>query len=162
MKPHNRANRKELGTQLVEFAIVMPMIVLLFFVVTEGAALVRTHQLLNNAAREGSRLCAAGGSDKVCINTDSTAAPTNSIVMQVRQYIATADPKLNSGNVKVEIQSPVSVTYTSTTGTTLSMNTNIVRVSYPYTLRYLPVFSAGLISPTFTLRAKAQFRNLYY
>ncbi len=153
--------RKELGTQLVEFAIVLPMILLLFFVVTEGAALVRTHQLLNNAAREGSRLCAAGGNGSQCVNTDSTTTPSNPIIVQVRQYLATADPKLNTANLTVQIQSPVSVTYTSTTGSTLSMNTNIVRVSYPYTLRYLPFFSAGLISPTFTLRAKAQFRNLY-
>jgi Flp pilus assembly protein TadG len=148
--------QRERGTQLLEFAIVMPVAVLLFFVVTEGSLMVRTHQLINNAAREGSRLCAADGNAGVCTSTTSN---TNPIVVQVKQYLTTAGTNIDTSNVTVQIESPVNVPYTSG-GATVNMQTNIVRVTYPYTLKYLPAFSAGLISPTFNLRAKAQFRNL--
>ena len=54
MRPTDSRTRQR-GTQLLEFAIALPLLLLLFFVVTEGAGLVRAHQVLNNAAREGSR-----------------------------------------------------------------------------------------------------------
>ena len=46
----------ERGTQLVEFAIVLPLIVLLALIVAEAANMFRVYELVANAAREGARL----------------------------------------------------------------------------------------------------------
>ena len=46
----------ERGTQLIEFAIVLPLIVLLALIVAEGANMFRVYELVANAAREGARL----------------------------------------------------------------------------------------------------------
>lgn len=48
--------RRERGTQLVEFAIVLPVVVLLSLIVAEGANMFRVYELVANAAREGARL----------------------------------------------------------------------------------------------------------
>jgi len=56
----NRKRRQhchsERGTQIVELALVLPVLVIFTFLVTEGAALVRIHQVLVNAARETARV----------------------------------------------------------------------------------------------------------
>src|SRR5579863_7690257 len=48
--------RKERGTQIVEFAVVLPIIMLLSLAVAEGANMFRVYQLVANASREGARL----------------------------------------------------------------------------------------------------------
>jgi Flp pilus assembly protein TadG len=47
---------KERGTQLIEFAVVLPVIMLLALIVAEGANMFRVYELVANAAREGARL----------------------------------------------------------------------------------------------------------
>ena len=46
----------EKGSVLMELVLVLPLLVLIVMLVLEGSKLVRTHQVLNNAAREGARL----------------------------------------------------------------------------------------------------------
>ena len=46
---------RERGTQLIEFAIVLPVIMLLALIVAEGANMFRVYELVANAAREGAR-----------------------------------------------------------------------------------------------------------
>src|SRR4051794_1256539 len=51
-----RRHTSQRGSQLVELALVMPILLVLGMIVSEGAGMVRTHQVLNNAARTGARL----------------------------------------------------------------------------------------------------------
>src|ERR1051326_6231029 len=48
--------RQDGGTQVVELALVLPLLIFLSLAVAEGAYMIRVHQVLNNAAREGARL----------------------------------------------------------------------------------------------------------
>jgi Flp pilus assembly protein TadG len=48
--------KKERGSQVLELALVLPLLVFLVMLVIEGSSMLRVHQLLNNAAREGARL----------------------------------------------------------------------------------------------------------
>src|ERR1051326_3208289 len=54
MRPTKR--QRERGTQIVELAAVLPLLVFLALAVSEGAGMIRAHQILNNAAREAARL----------------------------------------------------------------------------------------------------------
>lgn len=46
----------ERGTAIAELALVMPLLLFLALAVSEGAGMIRAHQVLNNAAREAARL----------------------------------------------------------------------------------------------------------
>lgn len=48
--------RRQRGTQLVEFAVGLPLLLFICFASIEGASFVRAHQVINNAAREGARI----------------------------------------------------------------------------------------------------------
>src|SRR4029078_11960443 len=50
-----RSRSPERGTGLVELSIVMPLLLLLSIMVMEGGAMIRTHIVINNAAREAAR-----------------------------------------------------------------------------------------------------------
>lgn len=47
---------REKGTQIVELAVVLPVLVLFTLIVLEGIGLVRAHQIITNAARESARM----------------------------------------------------------------------------------------------------------
>src|SRR5579864_7342080 len=51
-----KSRNNESGTQVVELAIVLPVLVLLGLIVLEGALMVRAQQVIANAAREAARL----------------------------------------------------------------------------------------------------------
>lgn len=55
----NPRRKRECGTQVAEFAVALPLLLFLVLLVTEGAGLVRAHQVLNNIAREGARFASS-------------------------------------------------------------------------------------------------------
>ena len=56
MKTISAHIKAERGTQVVELALVLPLLLFLALAVSEGAGMIRAHQVLNNAAREAARL----------------------------------------------------------------------------------------------------------
>jgi Flp pilus assembly protein TadG len=148
---------RQRGTQLVEFAIILPMLVLMFFVVTEGTAMIRVHQVLNNAAREGARMAS---SDNLILAPDNATRTNerNQVINSVKGYVSVNMKGYDATKITVTISEPVQVTNPSTGSL---MATTIVTVQYQYALQYLPAFSLGIVSNTYNLGAKAQFRNLY-
>jgi Flp pilus assembly protein TadG len=147
MKPINRHSQK--GTQIAELAIVLPLLIFLTLVVSEGAGLVRAHAVINNAAREGARLSI----------DPANKGQTSQIVAAVESYITTAsNGKLNGTSASVTINQAVPFTFSNGT-TTLTDTASMVTVSYPYTLQLLPAFVNG--PATYNLQASADFQNLY-
>ena len=72
------ARRRDRGQSLVEFALVFPIFMLMFFGVVDGARLVYTNSQLAQAAREGARVAAVeapsiGSQDAAC-GTESEIA----------------------------------------------------------------------------------------
>ena len=118
-----RSWSRERGTQIAEMAVVLPLLVFLTLVVVEGAAFVRVHQVLNNAAREGARLSV------ILENRGATAEITN----VVRQYALDngATTSLNDPNLTVTIDQGRTIT----TGSGVNINASRVTVTYPYQLR---------------------------
>ncbi len=150
MRPTDR--HRERGTQLLELAIVLPLLALLVLMVTEGADFVRAHNVINNAAREGARLSALKENEGA--NAQIQAA--------VQQYVtnegATQKVHLNGGNASVTVNQAASFTYNNGS-TTVTATASQVTVTFPYTFSYLPNFTGGPM--TVTLSATAEFRNLY-
>ena len=142
-----RSWSRERGTQIAEMAVVLPLLVFLTLVVVEGAAFVRVHQVLNNAAREGARLSV------LLENKGATAEIAN----VVRQYALDngATTSLNDPNLTVTIDQ----SRTITTCSGVNINASRVTVTYPYQLKYLPNVPFFSVTSTINLQGSAEFRN---
>ena len=63
--------RDETGAQLVEFAIVLPMMLLVFAVIIEGARMMRTYQAVSSGVRDAARYVARVAPADNCVDTSS-------------------------------------------------------------------------------------------
>jgi TadE-like protein len=75
------------GQSLVEFALVLPIFVLLLFGVIDGGRLVYQHSVLSQAAREGARLASVeaswiGSGDAGCGGTGGPVCPASAAAMK--------------------------------------------------------------------------------
>ena len=149
MRP-TRSRIRERGTQIAEMAVVLPLLVFLALVVVEGAAFVRVHQVLNNAAREGARLAIQPENQ----NSGGPAAITTA----VRQYAldSGATASLNDPKLTVTIDQ----SRTITTGNGVNLSSSRVTVTYPYTLKYLPKMPFFGVTSPINLQGSAEFQNL--
>lgn len=148
MKPTSARHRQR-GNQLLELAIVTPVILLLFVGMVDMAALYRTHQILNNATREGARFAIQpehrgkiGDIQLAVVNYFNDRRDAG-----YSQQALTVDQVTIDQSVYVPTQSGV------------YMRTTRITVNYTYTFLYLPHLSkipAGL-----DLTTVAQFRDLY-
>jgi Flp pilus assembly protein TadG len=144
MRRTRNASRQR-GAVLMELAIVLPLLVLIIMLVLEGSRLVRTHQILNNAAREGVRLSVQPE------NQGSTADITTEVVT----YATQNGVPLAAGNVTIN----QSVLIPTPSG--VSIRASQVTVNYSYTLNYLAVLTWLGVPGTYTLQGAAEFRNFY-
>jgi Flp pilus assembly protein TadG len=135
---------KQQGSALVELALLLPVLLLLGLMVAEGSNVIRTHQVLSNAAREGARL------STLLENRGNTGA----IVTEVINYASLNGVTITSGNVT--INQAVSITNGSST-----INASSVTVNYTYTLRFLSAFSLLGVPTSYPLQGNAVFRNFY-
>jgi len=167
----NAISRKnsEAGTQIVEMAIVLPLLCLLVFFVVSGSDLVRAHNVLNNAAREGARLIVQEENSACGETTNSNySSCVSSIVSAVKAYSCFEQGGIWAAGVctpnkhKVLLINPanmsVAIAHSQVPdGTGAVMNISTVSVTYPYTL----FANFSTVSNTQTLQAKASFRNMY-
>ncbi len=155
--------KRERGTQIVELAAVLPLLVFLALAASEGAGVIRAHQVLNNAAREGARLSSvkenAGNTqflqDSVtCYLIRNRVAPPAG---QVPSYCpATASATTNCKSYAVSINQAVLV---SNGGTV--MPASQVTVSCGYPLNFLPRLPWFGVNNVVTLGGQAEFRNFW-
>lgn len=170
-KPPNR----ERGTQIVELALILPLLGFIIFAIIDGADLVRTHLLINNAAREGARISAS-----LYCPTCSASAVAPTVKAQVLQYISsetngegigTSSGKdawcsataLDTSNISVNPNVPYSYPDPSNPGGTTTGTATQVTIDYTYTFCYVPNFASwfGVLSNTVPLHAEAMFYNLH-
>jgi len=130
---------------MVELALLLPLLVLIVMLVLEGSRLVRTHQVLNNAAREGARLS---------VNQENFGN-TADIAGEVVTYAAQNGVVINIGNVTVNQAATIP------TPSGISMSASVVTVNYTYTMNYLSVFAWLGVPSSFPLQGSAEFRNFY-
>lgn len=145
----------------MEFALVLPFLVFMALFVTEGAGLLRMHQVLNNAAREGARLSIL--QENECMTDPTCVSGTHSGTIQtaVLTYLcanAVSNQNCNGGpTVTTTINQAVPVLDSG--GET--MNTSVVTVSRPYSLPLMSSVPGFGVPPSVTLTVSAQFRNFY-
>lgn len=83
----DRAGRRTRGQSLVEFALVLPIFVLMLFGLIDGGRLVYQHSVLSQAAREGARLASVeaswiGSSDAGCGSAGGPTCPASTASMK--------------------------------------------------------------------------------
>jgi TadE-like protein len=151
--------RRQRGTQLIEVAILMPLMLLLTFIVIEGADVVRTHILLNNAAREAARLSAQpenrGAPGQVALAITGTPGG----ILERSGFPLAQIPSVT---VTVNQNGKTQADYGA--GALVTITTSVVILTYPYPLQYMPNLQAWGFSDGSTvvnLTASAEFRNLY-
>ena len=165
--------RQSRGTQVAELAIVLPLLLFLSLAVSEGAYMIRVHQVLNNAAREGARLAVEQQNyDPVNPLTDCTAPKGNKQTALCQAIISYAQnngisagssfnqcngaPGTNGLNITVNQQYLI-----PGTGGGLNLPGTQVQVLCPYNLAFLPRIPSFGITGTVVLKGNAVFRDFF-
>ena len=117
-----RRTSRERGTQIVELAVSLPLLMFLTLVIIEGGKLVHFHQVINNAAREGARL-----SSQV-ENRGAASAIQDAVV----QYAANNNLVISTSDVAVDQAQPIALPDGSV------MLSSLVTVTHSYSFQYLP------------------------
>jgi len=136
---------REKGSVLMELALVLPLLILIVMLVLEGSKLVRTHQVLNNAAREGARLSVQPENQGV----------TADITTEVINYASQNGVPLAAGDVTINQSALIAMP------SGVSISASQVTVTHNYTMSYLSVFTFFGVPGTYALRGTAEFRNFY-
>ena len=110
LRRHVARGRRDRGQSLIEFALVLPMLLVLFFGIIEFGNAWRIYQLVTNTAREGAREAAL---------PSSTTATVNSVI----------DERLTGSGLDVS-QATVSLGICS--GDTCTNLPDTVSIDYPY------------------------------
>lgn len=66
-KPKYRNGRTESGNAVIEFALILPLLLLVVFGITELGRALMTVNLLTSAAREGARVASVTGADSTAV-----------------------------------------------------------------------------------------------
>ncbi|RDV84065.1 TadE/TadG family type IV pilus assembly protein [Ammonifex thiophilus] len=123
--------REEKGQAAVELALTLPLLLLILFTLVEFGRVFFAYLVITNAAREGARLAAVGGSDVAIVNRVKDAAAG-----------------LEQSKLQVEVSPPAS--------DRVSGATAVVKVSYPINL-FLPL-PQGILSNPVVLKAQVSMR----
>lgn len=97
------------GQSLVEFAIILPILLLLIMAIIEFSIMLNTYLAINNAAREGARAGIVGSTD-----------------VEIKNLIIYTSPSLDKDNLVVEV--------TPSEGSRRSGGMLTVRIKYNYNL----------------------------
>jgi len=106
------ASRHRRGAAMVEFAVVVPVFLLLVFGMIEYGRMVMVQQILTNAAREGARVGVLDGSTQTKVNT------------AVSNYLTAAG--ISNSTTTVSPNPPSSAAATAPVTVTVSVNFNDV------------------------------------
>jgi Flp pilus assembly protein TadG len=159
------------GTQVAELAIVLPLLLFLSLAVSEGAYMIRTHQVLNNAAREGARLAVEEQNFDRANPLTNCSAPANSTQATLCQAIisyaqnngvsaGTGFNRCNGAAIANGLNITINQQYViSGTGGGLNLDGTQVTVVCPYNLAFLPRIPSFGVTGTVNLSGNVVFRN---
>lgn len=150
-----RRRRGEQGNQLIELALILPLLLLMALMVGEGAQVLRAHIVINNAAREGARFSVQPEND--CITATAPGTCISAIQGVVITYAANNGITLTPGNVTVNQTMVIPAV-------PADLQASQVTVTYAFPLAYLPPFMGAFFGgtpPTVPMVGQAEFRNMY-
>ena len=172
------ARQKEKGTQIAELAIALPLLVFLCMAAIEGGSMLRVHQLLNNAAREGTRMAIeqnvayAANRDTIVQNVVSNYLSNNNALPGTATFTLGQCASWNAAN-NVATNWPVQAggtlpaagaitgTVTLASGTTVITSMAQVTVTCAYKFFFLPRLPGLQLQPAITLRGQTTMMDLY-
>jgi|SRR5579884_926384 len=142
-------NSRDRGVALVELALMLPVLITMFLAAIDLGVILREHQIVQNAAREGARFSSL---PQNWINPVNPSANVDAIKQRVIDYLAAENISVAAGNITVNQQYPIIVGG-------LTLQGSCVTVTYA---RALAVSASPLLpgNPV-TLTGKSVFRNLY-
>jgi Flp pilus assembly protein TadG len=145
-----KRTEREKGAVLVEMAFMLPILTLIFLMVIDIGLVVREHQLLQNAAREGAHYSALKQNWISPLNPTATLLKIQQVVVD---YCAAENITISTANVSVDQN------YTIPLGGGLTAKGSLVTVTYTRPMLVLgrPLLPSGSMD----LQARAVFRNLY-
>lgn len=150
----------EKGAAVVEFAVVVPLLLVLVFGIIEFGILLYNKAMITNASREGAR---AGIVMRVSEPRWSTAEITDIVQSYCEEYLITFDPAKPSPTVKILIKTPADTDPVERDPSSFGLNSALdlltVNVQYQYQYLLLPAFITDLgltktIDATTTMRAE--------
>ncbi|MFY9556133.1 MAG: TadE family protein [Blastocatellia bacterium] len=161
-------DKRDAGAILIELALVMPFLVILFITIVDLGLLIREHQVLQNAAREGARFsslpqnciscrpvacadCVGGCGGPGCKTQAQVQA---AIAAHVVNYMAQEGITISASNITINQCFPISVTVG---GSTITAFASEVTITYDRALLVSPSPAVG----DATLTGRAVFRDLY-
>lgn len=158
---------KESGTQLVEFAIILPLLIFIALAAAEGSNLFRVYEVVTNAAREGTRLASlsqySSGVQNVkaqrsCKFTNKSLSISDPVCQGVANY-AQNNGLIGSGFQHCgTLTVNVNQAYTAAGG---SNNYSQVNVVCTYQLQWLPKLPFYNVANSINVSQTAVFENLY-
>jgi TadE-like protein len=164
------SDRWSRGAIVLELALVLPFLVILFVTIVDLGLLIREHQILQNAAREGARFsslpqnciscrpvacadCPGGCNANGC---KTQAEVQTAIETHVINYMSEEGITISGGDIEIDQCFPISVTVG---GSTVTAFASLVTITYN---RALLVAGAPFLSiGDATLTGTAVFRDLY-
>jgi Flp pilus assembly protein TadG len=152
MRRTSKGRSRERGSQVVELAVALPLLMFLAFLVSEVAALVRVHQVINNAAREGARVAV--------LDNANSANPTPVATAAVTAYVNTYVPAACAPGSLTTTVDP-NVTMMTAGGRTLTATKVTVNCNYQWVTFKGSTFWWLTIPATIPLKGTATFQNLY-
>ncbi len=148
-----RGNRSQQGAVLVEMAMALPILTLILLCIIDLGFVVREHQLLQNAAREGAHSSSLS-QNQIYFSTDPCGT-LSTIKQIVVSYAAAEGITVNANNVTVDQAYQIPPQNAGDPGGIGSLVT--VSYSRPILLRGAPYLPLGSIA----LTARSVFFNLY-
>jgi Flp pilus assembly protein TadG len=133
------------AAQLVEFALVLPMLLLVVLGIAEFGFIFQRYEVVTNAAREGARMAVLPG-----YTTADVVARVKIYVSEGRVPTTTTNPNIVVSNVSIPVGAGLA-----------PINAKRVEVTYTHSYTFLPAISSwfGATYTTVPLKAVAQMRN---
>jgi Flp pilus assembly protein TadG len=166
---------RERGALIVEFAVTLPLLILLTLIAAEGANLSRVYEVMDNAAREGARLSilsqdyyqainqGAGGSfsnPTTCTFTASNMTSAFPVCQNVANYIENngiiGNLLVNCPTVTVTVDQQ----YAPASDASVKHYSQVTAVC-AYSLQYLPKLPFYSIPGTISIKRISTMLNLY-
>lgn len=132
-KPLRRFLRGEHGAILVEFAMVLPMMLIVFAVIIEGARLLWSYQCAVNGVREASRYLSRIAPANICVTGGTLDADQAALTAIVQNGLDGATTPLFPSDVTVDSVTP---SYSCDTGTYRNSPVAIGSVQAAITITY--------------------------
>ena len=139
-RAHRLTQQDQRGSVMVEFAMILPLLLIFFVGIVDFGFIIREHQILQNAAREGARI------STLQTYSGNTAAVQNRVV----QYLQQENITILAADVTVDQNYVIDIGGGSAKAS---------RITVAYS-RSMLVGSGWPFGPV-ALKAETVFRNLY-